>query len=652
MALIRPPKPDTEEHKNLVQLVLDSVESSFIVRSDKEREWRTAEENMWLVSKTAKEVSAEVGRGKKPKIMDEIGDRIHIPVFYALNWAQMSVLYQSIIKRDPLFPLLAMSPDDRDPALLLESMLASQAHQRRWNLKLFQALYSGFTYGVAFKKHYWLKKETTSLDAIEQPVVEGIDPETGQPRMAVDAETGEPKTEVVITESPITEYEGTEWEYVSPWDFFFDPSVPARDLQDGEFVCHRSTLSENSLLEAKEQGEYDYVDEALEGVRWHDFYQREGENKIFRTRLQDPGSLWVTNEQKTHYIWEWIGRIVPKRFKLSPSTRPQKWAITMCNGVIIRAEPWTYRHNRYPFSCWEPHPVIQIPYAPSYVDLQAGLGKWINWSMNSRRDAVMRSLNSWLFVDVDSIEDLAAFKSNNPMKIIPSRRGHGQSMQDAVYEARFTDASMNNVTDANLAMDMLQRMFALSENQQGQFTQGRKTATETSAVLQGSLVRGNLLTDLYMTMMHAEETRQAVANNQQFLPEPSYVRIFGDRYLGMIRRLQEAGIAPDRGPFLIHVSKQDIGGQFDYQAAIKDQSNNEMRANILAQYILPMVLRGAPLMAQTEGVAIKLSEFFRVTTQFLDIHNFEQDFLMPIPPPQPPAAPAGIPPEPGMGGAA
>jgi len=473
MALINPPKPDTKEHGDLAQKVMDAVEASYQARLPKEKDWRVAEEQMWLVQKTAKEVAAQVREDKKPQKTENIGGRIQIPVFYALNWAQLSSMYGTIAKRDPLFPLMAMSPDDTDPALLLESLVMFQANQRKWNIKAFQSMYSGFTYGVGFKKHYWLEKKEVALDAVERQVVKD-----GVPQFEED---GSEKLETVITENDSVVYSGNEWEYISPWDFFFDTSFPARDFQDGQFVCHRTMENEDDMMEKERNGEYQNVKAAIEGKFDADTYPVEGQNKVFKSQLDDPQTLWTYKKPQTHYIFEFIGKIIPKDYKLSGSSSPQKWLIVVCNGIVLKTEPWTYKHNRYPYSCWEPHPVIQIPYGPSYNDLQSGLGKWINWSMNFRRDSGLRGLNSWLLIDSASVEDLSAFQSNEPMKVIPMRVGSGKSMQDLAHEIRFNDASGTAVTDANMAWDILQRMFALSENSQGQYFKGRRTAKETAS---------------------------------------------------------------------------------------------------------------------------------------------------------------------------
>jgi hypothetical protein len=414
--------------------------------------------------------------------------------------------------------------------------------------------------------------------------------------------------------------------------------VPIGDLQEGKFVAHRTLVSDQSLKEAEEDGRYFYVDKAIErtGTDSWDIYEREGDAELWGNPLIGPREYMTTDVGKSSYIFEWIGELVPRdeKYKLGETKRTVKWMLTLCNGILIGSEPWTYHHGRYPYPTWEPHPVIQTPYRPSIAYLQSGLAKVADWSYNYRIDSGRRNANGWIFLDIDAVEDMKAFETNNPLKVIPVRRFGNQPMSDIAYQLPFRDTSAGAVADASMAWDMLQKMFAVSEGSQGQFAKGRRTATETNVVRGGTDARTALIADLFITQAVSEISRQSVANNQQFQTESQYVRLFGERYLELVQRLQEKQRMSGSGPHLAKVDKATIAGNFDYPANLEDSpAQGAERAMVWVQY-LQMAMQTNPMMAQAENKMIKLSEIHKMLALSQGVKNFRDAFLMDVPAPQ------------------
>lgn len=633
MANIRPPHPDSEEHCNLVRLVVDSLDASYQARSKEEVKWRDSEEQMWLVKQSVQKVfqRAKGLPGDKAVDLRELSERVHVPIHYSLNWALLGLFNQAVSKRDPILPLFPMSPDDVDPALLMESLLAWQANQRKLWLTFFKSAYSGLTYGAGILKNYWAKDERTVLSY--------PDDFAANPR---------------LIEEQYTEYEGNHWDYVSPYDFFHDPSVPIGDLQDGKFVVHRTLISDQALKEAEDDGRYFYTDKAVErtGSDSWDIYEREGDAELWGNPLHGPRTYMATEVAKSSYAFEWIGGLVPndERYRLGATKRAVKWMLTVCNGVLIGSEPWTYHHGRYPYPVWEPHPVIQTPYRPSFAHLQSGLAKVADWSLNFRIDSGRRSANGWIFVDIDAVEDMKAFETNNPLKIIPVRRFGNQPMSDIAHQLPFRDASAGAVADMSMAWDILQKMFAVSEGSQGQFAKGRRTATETNVVRGGTDARTALVADLFITQAVSEISRQSVANNQQFQTEGQYVRLFGERYTELVQRLQEKQAQTGGGPYLVNVDRQTIAGNFDYPANLEESpAQGAERGQVWAQ-LLQIMAEVNPAIMQSEGKMIKLTEILKMLALSMGVKNFRDAFLMDIPQQQGQPQPGGAEQAPPIGG--
>lgn len=623
---LTPPPVKSEAHDKLVRFISDSLERCHAVKSLKEREWRNVEEQMWLVKQGVQEVASRIKReSQKPINEKELAERIHVPVVYTLNMALISPMYDAVVRRDPPLPLKGVSPDDSDPALLNEALLAQQAAQRRLAVTQYKALYSGITYNCGIIKTHW----TDESQEVGVDYSEDFD------------ETGD------LIEVPLDGYKGNTWEYVSPYDFFHDPSVPVRDIQAGQWVCQRDIIHERDLRDLGKAGIYFNVEEAIEGSEFNRQYQTEGASRLFKNISENPDTGGrFTGETGKHDIfwrWEFIGRITPADFQLTKSQKTQKWLFTMVNGVIVRAEPWTYKHGHFPYATWEPHPLLQLTYGPSYVELQSGLSKAIDWSLNFRVDSGRRSVNTWLFIDTDCVEDMSAFESNNPLKFIPSRTFGQKALSDIVYQVPFHDSSGGAVSDMNMMWDILQRMFAVSEGSQGQFASGRRTAQEASIVQTGVSVRGGLLSDLYVQMMLSELTLQSVGNNQQFMSENQYVRIFGDKYLSMLERLKQAGYSiSGSGPYLVNVSRNSIAGNFDYQADINDfNSSTAARLQFLNQ-LLVTALQANPAIMQMEGRAIKISDLLGQIAESGGIKDFRQRYVQNLAPSLAAPPPSGL----------
>ena len=276
---------------------------------------------------------------------------------------------------------------------------------------------------------------------------------------------------------------------------------------------------------------------------------------------QDHRSAYITlvNQYITLIPEEWK---LPGDEEHNPTGEyPEKWLFTIADDhVLLRAEPLALDHELYPVAVTAPDTDGHSPTPVGRIEMVHGLQTVLNWLFNSHIANVRKALNDMFVVDPSMIV-LKDLENPEPGKLIRLRRGAwGRGVKEAITQLKVTDVTQGNVKDAQLVMDIMQRVSAATDATQGIIRSGgeRRSATEYRMTVSSALSRlehmSRMISEQYMT----DVAYFFAAHTQQFMSEDIALRVLG-RWPETLTKIYE----PDSS---VTISPYDLFIDYDIEA--------------------------------------------------------------------------------------
>ncbi len=567
---------------------------------------------------------------------------------------------QSLFGQESPHKVDARGPDDEVPAEFVNQLL-------RWNAEQQPTYYLGYLWvqdcltanrGIFYNS--WAPMWSTAIVNTPQSLPE-LD---GQGQPVIDEETGEPKvTQYFRPTRKRTNVGGySRYDLVSPYDFICDPSLPLSRLQEMRFCGHkvltpfvelekRSKLPPDhpqfilpsAIEELKKTQRPIGTPAASPPVAGATGTEKLSRSAYERTRVVNPtGSDRVDkNDHGIVECFEVWATLDPKEYEIYEDwedSEPVKFQFLIANqSVLLNVSESTYAHGFYPYAVAEGRPSAQHQFSPSWMALLKGLQDYIDWLKNRHQEALSRTVGNIFIIDPSKV-DIDDFL--NPEKeglIIPLKEeAAGQDLRSAVQQVPIKDLTENFHEEMMQFVELSEATSAATSAMQGQ-QDDKGSATEFAGTQQMSAGRLASVARLLSVQALVPQTKQIVANYQQFLQIPQALR-FVSKSVDLPTTL--------KGLAAVVITRDNIQGNFEFIAHDGTLPGTDGRkvaaiAKILeAAQGFPQVFMPAPgnldprklLFAGAKASGLNIENF---------IYDSDQAAAAAGPPPMPGAPPAG-----------
>jgi hypothetical protein len=440
-----------------------------------------------------------------------------VPVAHAQINTFVAFLHANYNQRERFFELQG-AKDNQKSAKVAEALLERDLNYNKWQAKLHQALLDIARFGLAVMKTGWTRETQRIMQAQDvAPTTEYLG--------LVQA----PQKQVVEVEA--LKYLGNKVMNVSPYRFFPDTRLPISRFQEGEFCASEDEYTYTALKKMEKDGD-------IAGVKFIKPMTKQQFEQRGQTRLQSENPTLVDEtmtgggQSKGVYILTEIQRvIIPSEYEvdgepLGEEDYPCKYNIWYVNDSrIVKCEKLGYIHDQFTYDVGQytpdMHELVNEALAGSIDALQSV----ITWFINARVTNVRKVIGNQLVVDPElvNMQDVRDRAGVIRMKPQASRLG----IDRAIKQLDIRDVTSGHVSDAAFLKDMVQETTGITENALGQFSSGRRSATEAKNVNAGATLRLKLIAVLLWNEMFVPMGEKMLSNLRQGLDEETLVKVVG-----------------------------------------------------------------------------------------------------------------------------
>ena len=468
-----------------------------------------------------------------------------VPLTYAQVQTFVAFAFSLFYQRDNFFELTGMGPEDTEPARLGERVLSRDLDYNIWDAKLYQFLLDMARFGVGIMKVGWIHRKRRGLatQAVGATRLAGIEI---------------PTSAKTIVETDMTEYQGNQITSISPYRFYPDPRMPLDRFQEGEFCGSEDEFTKVQLLQMQKDGEVTGI-EHIEGLtremmdkrgssRLHSFMPTETDGKNSSEGNQSLGTIIIDEMQV---------RLVPNQFMVDGKPMgkedfPVLYNVWIANdNKIVKAEPLEYLHDKFTYNLGQ--------YTPDqHKQVNAGISEGIDalqsvisWLINSHITSVRKVIQNFLVVDPDGVEISDLIERRPVIRL--KRQSGAKGIDRFVKQLEVRDVTQSHMADAKVLQDLVQTVTGVSDNALGQFSPGRRSATENRNVNSSTASRLKMILQVVWKSCLAPMGKQMISNLQDGLDEETLVRVEGS--------------AADPADFQAFkgITQADIIGNFDFR---------------------------------------------------------------------------------------
>lgn len=450
--------------------------------------------------------------------------KLIVPMTYAQTQTAISFVFSTLIQRENLFEVQGFSPEDKMKALNIEHDLQYQVNKDKTTLKLYCWLLDMFKTGFGVVKCEW-REEHADMKVQREVVTRGL-----ANRLFG---AGHPKISVQEVVEEVLMYQGNMVSNVSPYSFYPDPSVPLAKFQEGLFVGHEEETSKKNLLrqEGKMYHGVKHIPNSMDKTTFEHRKRYAGRNFGEVKNFRDKSQMNIGSAEDI-ILSEMCFDVVPADWTkatgidLGDETRPIKYIATFANdSKLIRFEPQGYLHNKFTYSLAEYSPDHNSFYNPGLASTINELQGLTNWFLNSHVLGVRKILKNRLLVDPAGVEMDDIRNDKAYIRMISS----GSKNPDRVLkQLQVNDVTGNHVNDLTQINSIIQLVTGINENALGQFSSGRRSATEARNVNAGAAARLKMHAQLFWLQGLEPLAQQFLANTRQGRDENVYNMIMGE----------------------------------------------------------------------------------------------------------------------------
>lgn len=471
-----------------------------------------------------------------------------VPMSYAQVQIFVAYCMQLFTQRENFYELQGSGLEDIKAALLAESVLQRDLNWNQFYVILYQFLLNIGIFGLGVIKHSWHKQVTKQLVTVQ-----------GQPTPTLFGGMVPGTTQQVLQD--VTKFLGNKLVTISPYRWFPDPHIPTNQFQEGDYCASENDVSMMFLRKGQQAGMFAGVEQIKDMSV--DLWNQRTEAGLRSNIVWDRG----TNRQKGGVlITEVQEELIPIEYKmpngsaLGPEDYPVKYVTVIANDSrVIKCEPMNYMHGHFTYSAAQLSPDQHTKINEGVAGLISELQDIITFLYNSRVTSVRKTIHNQVVVDPEGIEmqDLTERRSIIRMKKAAARSGVDRWIQPIA----FNDVTQSHITDAMQLGNVIQMVLGHSQNAEGRYSEGRRSAEQTKSVNAASGSRLKTEAGLIWVQGLQPLGEDMLSNLRDGLDIPQLVKVVGKQLLQ-----PQSPYAPniaDAVQFL-GVTKNDLVGNYDF----------------------------------------------------------------------------------------
>lgn len=512
-------EPTSPEHSALLAHVKGLIERS---RSDMAKNYSRWDEHD-AVFRSRRPVDKEdanaLSKGQPKKLI--------VPLTFSQIMTFAAFAIMSITQNMRFFELEPTGTEDNPLTEPLELILERDLRRNTWN---------------TFLLKFFMDIGRFHIAAAEVCYAEEVEYMRVEREVTTESAFGASQASKTYNLEPIPTFVGNKVYPISPYHFFPDTSLPLSRYQEGEF-CGSEDIFQLSALEAQEgtfnldkipKFSAETYKKRLENSRIGELGppdEKTNPNLLgYGTDSGKSGKTMV--ESGPVATTKCVFKLNPKRFSArNPQCEPlgdEDFTVRyICwygnDGTIIRFEEAYYLHCQFPY--------ISGQYIPdtdqSLADICEEITNLITWKINAHVASTRNSVQSKFIIDPAGV-DTKNLDSTNPF-IYLKKNAALTDVRRYITQFKTEDVTANVMSDVSALKDLNEGITGNSAQMQGQYSQGRRSATQDRVVAQGAGARGKVLLGSIWDSAFEKLGKQLIANNRQEMDLETFVAIVGQR---------------------------------------------------------------------------------------------------------------------------
>jgi hypothetical protein len=328
---------------------------------------------------------------------------------------------------------------------------------------------------------------------------------------------------------------------VSPYHFFPDTRIALTRYQEGEFCGSEDVFAYSSL---KSQDELFNLDKI---PKWTESGYR-SRRKFSRIDIgmpavhQNPNLGEGTGESSTSMVTSGEVCVTKICFDLIPKNWtdsgtpwfepsidfPVRYCLWYANDkTIIRFEEAYYLHGMFPYIAAQYTPDQHEYINEGISSVCDQINNLVTWKINAHMASQKNSVESKWIIDPAGV-DVKTLESRSPY-IYLKRNASQTGVDRYIKQFKTEDVTAGVFNDVQALDNIMQQCTGLSALLQGQYSQGRRSATQDRVVAQGASSRGKTSLGAIWDTAFEPLGKQLMINNRQEMDFDTFSRIMGKR---------------------------------------------------------------------------------------------------------------------------
>ena len=470
-------------------------------------------------------------------------------------------------------------------------------------------------------------------------------------------------TQTQTTSSPFTAipvFEGNKIYPISPYRIFPDcgRGLPLTRYQEGEF-CGSEDMFSMAVLKSDTQNLFNL--DSIPKFAQKDYDTRRKESRIDEVDVFNPERRQGMNEVPTGdamvkkgsvVVTKIVFDLIPKNFvvedkrPLGEEDFPIRYIVWYANDkTIIRFEEAYYLHGQFPYIISQYLPDQNRIVNEGLSDVCNEITTTITWLINAAITNKRSALDGKFLVDPAGV-DIKSLESRSPY-IYLKKNASQTGVDRYIKQFQTQDYTTTYMQDAGQLKELLENTTGWSSQMQGQYSSGRRSATQDRVVAQGASARGKTILGPIWDTSFEPLGKQLIANNRQEMSFDTFSRIVGQNPTTLVNPETMVPYTPEELYAAFHADPVTIATSEDFFVYDGTQPSEKAFLAQSLQEIL-MELMSNPVVAQALGYGP--NEIRNLFNQIYLLRGVTPSELpVPLPAPQQPqnvlpgpgAAPAG-----------
>lgn len=515
---------DSEEHRALLKHVKGLAKISYKEISRHFKQWDENDRTFRSEYVPDKEDVESMRKGQMSKMI--------VPMTFSQVMTFVSFAIMSITQNKRFFEL---EPTGQEDDVLLEAMelvLERDLRRNQWTAFLVQFFLDVARFGrgaaeICYKEEYRNIRITQTQEYVG----------------AFNA----PRKDTTSAFKKLPFFVGNKIYPISPYRFLYDTRLPLTKYQEGEFCGCEDMFSYASLQSQDDLFNLDKIPKyTLDGYR----ARRKWSRLDLGPQINENPNLGDINSSTSAggvdhsttmvssgdvCVNKMCFDLIPKNFKNGENPWfdgdvdfPVRYLVWYANDkTIIRFEEAYYLHCQFPYVMGQYIPDQHESLNSGLADVCNQLTSLITWKINAHMASQKNSVESKWIIDPAGI-DVKNLDSRNPYIFL--RRNASQTGVDRyIKQFKTEDTTQNVFQDVGSISDLTEKITGLSAQLQGQYSQGRRSATQDRVVAQGASSRGKTTLGAIWDTAFEPLGKQLIINNRQEMDLDTFTRIMGKR---------------------------------------------------------------------------------------------------------------------------